>query len=157
MGADPARRPRIDAAGSRGSPRRPARAAGADSFAIMEAVTPWVLPFLLLLVAVFGWAGVESARYHGLLRRRLAIGLAEPEVASRFLLWAVSMLAAAGLILIVSVLRMSGARIAEHPLPMLLTAVAGLTVSASWYLAFLPSRAWVARRTRRRAEAAPAG
>lgn len=136
--------------------RHGALAVGADSFAIMEAVTPWVLPFLLLLAAVFGWAGVESARNHGLLRRRLALGLVEPEIVGRFLLWAVSMLAAAALILVLSALRMGGARITEHPLPMLLTAVAGLTVSVCWYLAFLPPRTWRARRARR-AEGVSAG
>lgn len=33
------------------------------------------------------WTVVESYRYHGLMRRRVALGLADPLVANRFLLW----------------------------------------------------------------------
>ena len=36
---------------------------------------------------VFGWAFVESFRYYIMMRRRVALGLAEPVVTNRFLLW----------------------------------------------------------------------
>ena len=130
--------------------RRRAFASGADAFGVMEAVTPWVLPFLLVLAVVFGWAGLESARYHAVLRRRRALGLAEPELVNRLLLWTVSMLSASGLILGITTLRLAGARITEHPAPMLMSAVAGLTVSIAWYLAFLPPRAYRERLARAR-------
>ena len=36
------------------------------------------------------WAFFECARYYGLMRRRVALGLAEPVVANRFLFWSLS-------------------------------------------------------------------
>jgi hypothetical protein len=41
------------------------------------------------LVLGLGWAALESGRYHLLMRRRVKLGLAEPLVANRFLLWSV--------------------------------------------------------------------
>lgn len=37
--------------------------------------------------AVIGWAFVESARYYAMLRRRVALGIGDPVVGNRFLLW----------------------------------------------------------------------
>jgi hypothetical protein len=41
------------------------------------------------LVLGYGWAALEPARYHLLMRRRVKLDLAEPLVANRFLLWSV--------------------------------------------------------------------
>lgn len=41
------------------------------------------------------WNAVEALRYHGLMRRRAAIGLSDPLVANRFLLWGMGSLFAA--------------------------------------------------------------
>jgi hypothetical protein len=120
--------------------RHRALSAGADSFAVMDAVTPWVLPFLLLLATSFGWAGVEAARHVLLLRRRGAGRGTEPGAVRCFRLWAASMLSAAALVLVLSVVRLTGARVSEHPASILLAAVTGLTLSVSWYLAVRPVR-----------------
>jgi hypothetical protein len=39
---------------------------------------------------VYGWASVEALRYHLQLRRRMTLGLSDPLMAHRFLLWAIS-------------------------------------------------------------------
>ena len=39
--------------------------------------------------AVFGWLSLECLRHWGLQRRRLSLGLADPLVANRFLLWGI--------------------------------------------------------------------
>lgn len=41
-------------------------------------------------IFIYGWATGESIRYHVQLKRRLALGLADPVVVHQFLLWAVS-------------------------------------------------------------------
>lgn len=47
--------------------------------------------------AMYGWASFETLRQATLARRRVRIGLTEPLVANRFLLWGVSTLAANGI------------------------------------------------------------
>ena len=43
---------------------------------------------LVVLGAAYAWTAFEGVRYRGMMRRRQAIGLADPMVANRFLLWA---------------------------------------------------------------------
>ena len=46
---------------------------------------------------MYGWATFESARQYALARRRVRIGLTEPVVANRYLLWALATLTASGI------------------------------------------------------------
>ncbi len=46
---------------------------------------------------IYGWASYETLRQYTLARRRVRIGLLEPLVANRFLLWGISTLAATGI------------------------------------------------------------
>ena len=43
-----------------------------------------------MVVLAFAWGGFEALRYFFLLRRRQALGLADPVVTNRFLLWAIA-------------------------------------------------------------------
>lgn len=94
------------------------------------------------LAIVFGvgmsWTGWESLRYHGLMRRRLALGLADPVVANRFLLWGcgcgVTSLTALGMLGSAA----AGLPVAIHPVPLMMTSVAGTIIACCWYLTFLP-------------------
>jgi hypothetical protein len=47
----------------------------------------WLWLEQLAVALGYGWATLEPARYHLLMRRRVTHGLAEPMVANRFLLW----------------------------------------------------------------------
>ena len=53
--------------------------------------------FHITRVVVFAWAAYESFRYQGMLRRRLALGLADPVVIQQIFLWGVSAVAACGI------------------------------------------------------------
>ena len=97
-----------------------------------------------LFLVPIGWGAVESLRYWALLRRRLALGLAEPVVVDRFRLFGVAM--GAGLfantatvvcqILDIEIVGTAAGTVAVSP--------AMLAAVALW-LAFLPPRAYLAR------------
>jgi len=60
-----------------------------DGFAIHVLNGPAYWVHYLTKILFMPWVAVESFRYYGLQRRRLAVGLADPVVANRFLLWGV--------------------------------------------------------------------
>jgi hypothetical protein len=100
--------------------------------------------------AVLAWAFGESLRYHVLMRRRVAVGIADPVVANRFLLWAFwtgGMLAAIGVAIAVRFLIPDfGIAATAEQRALVVSAVAGtasLSALALW-LAFFPPRAYVA-------------
>ena len=97
-----------------------------------------------LLFVLFGWSSLESGLYWNMMRRRVVLGLAEPEVANRFALWSL-----AGALSVVSVVTMTGVGLAgrnplEDPLNMLVTGISGLVASAALVLAFLPPERYLA-------------
>lgn len=90
------------------------------------------------------WTAFEALRYYGLLRRRAALGLADPVVSNRFLLWGVSGVSATlGISVSTAVVLLGEPGAAMHPVSMLAVGVAGFTSSVSLYLAFLPPTAWL--------------
>ena len=99
------------------------------------------------LAIIFGigmsWTAWESLHYHAQLRKRLALGLADPVVVNRFLLWGAgcgaSSVSAFSMIACVA----AGLDVAVDPLPLLLTASAGIIIATCWYLAFLPPAGYV--------------
>jgi hypothetical protein len=102
------------------------------------------------------WTMFESYRYHALMRRRLALGLANPLVTNRFLLWGSGSLGTALAIWISSIsffLAGSPALAAAWTGPIeIATATVGVATVAIFYLTFLPPRGyrnWVARRSRK--------
>ena len=89
----------------------------------------------------FAWTSAEALRYHGLMRRRSALGLADPVIANRFLVWG----AGAGLstaLTVVPVL-MSMAGRSDDPLSLLATTAAGLVNAVVWWLSFMPPAAYL--------------
>jgi hypothetical protein len=90
------------------------------------------------------WAAGEALAYHGMMRRRRALGLADPLVANRFLCWGVGSLLAVAAIWTVSVPALLGLPLAEQqriaPVTLLLTAVWGTGCVAAYGLAFFPPR-----------------
>jgi hypothetical protein len=95
------------------------------------------------------WSMVESYRYCGVMRRRAAIGLADPVVANRFFLWGTSSLFTALATWTASIpyayVGDAEGMVAITPAVRVATALAGIgSVSASLF-AFLPP-AWYTRR-----------
>lgn len=95
---------------------------------------------------VYAWAALEALRHYRLGRRRLRIGLAEPLVVNRFLLWAVGNGAVLGIFVIELVsLAELGLHAMFRPLVMTPISVLGLTAALTVWLAFLPPRAYARR------------
>lgn len=121
------------------------QAAAASPAEKLTAIMRWGGASLALSGAAWGWAGFEALRYHALLRRRVALGLADPVVANRMLLWGLMGGVAFGCVVVDTLLLYSGIPRARDVLLPLVTAVAGLVVSACMILAFWPPEAYLAR------------
>lgn len=86
----------------------------------------------------YGWMAFESLRYWRIMKRRQAIGLGDPVVVNRFLLFA--------LIAFFSVIAISaralppffGSDPVNSPVALALTAIGGLSTSVCLWLAFVP-------------------
>ena len=103
------------------------------------------------------WVGVEPLLYHRKLARRVPLGLAEPLVADRFLLWGLGSLARAALILLgpaaEALLAVLGgeARNTFTSVTLVVASSLGLATSVAYWLTFNPTPAyarWVERRYR---------
>ena len=101
-----------------------------------------------LALCLYVWTAVESFRYYAMLRRRARLGLADPAVVNRFLLWGVM-----GIFSFVSlVVPFAGAfhQTADFvTVSRLVTGFAGTVCAVVLYLAFMPPRSyldWIRRR-----------
>ena len=135
-------------------------AGGAALVATRTAVPVGALGLAVLScrAAVMFWLFAESAHYARAMQLRLRLGLAEPLVANRFVLWSIWTGALAFVPAFVLALRISGLidePVPGQPLPVALRAVfaalgAGLAVAlAACWLAFYPTawyRSWIERR-----------
>jgi hypothetical protein len=105
------------------------------------------------------WTLSEPLLYFAALRKRLRLGLAEPLVVDRFLLWGIGSVARFAMLAIgaFAMLRVSGeaSDLTAIAAPTFLgSGLAGIGVAVSYWLAFFPPReyvAFVARRARPRA------
>ncbi len=95
--------------------------------------------FLLGRFAVYAWTAIESYRYFGLLRRRLAIGIADPVAMLQILCWAI---AATGIATSVSTIAVGtfalGVRPATWPAGVGVVAFVAIISSGSIWCAFMP-------------------
>jgi len=117
-------------------------------------MTPFWDPMAVAGFAVaFGWVAVESLRYHALLRRRLALGLADPVVTNRFLVWGAGAAATSVLVLVLLGLYLQGITLLANSLSAsVLVTVSGMVMSVVPWLTFAPPAAYlrfVARRAAR--------
>jgi hypothetical protein len=110
------------------------------------------------------WVSVESFRYYALLRRRLSLGLADPVLVNRFLLWAiwaaaVFMNLASDLVARVAYVRLAGTSVGEvvpeiaAPLVMVtifVTMILGAVSAVTLFLTFFATeryRSWIEARS----------
>jgi hypothetical protein len=91
------------------------------------------------------WAAFEAFRYHALMSKRRALGLADPVVVNRFLLWGVASLFSVAAIWTISLPAILGLPLVEQqrlaPVSMSVTAVWGIGAISSYWLTFFPP-AW---------------
>jgi len=110
----------------------------------LAAVLFWGAGSLALSGLSWGWTAFEALRFHGQLRKRAALGLGDPVVANRMLLWGLMGCFALGAVVIDTLLLYSGSRVAREVLLPTITAAAGLLVSVCMILAFWPPAAYLA-------------
>jgi hypothetical protein len=119
----------------------PIRLASGDlSSAVID--TPAMLGFFTLRVALFSWTTFEALRHYGLLKRRAALGLADPVVTRQILFWGI---AGASTLLISATVAGSTFLIGVHPIEWLPSTIAitllSMLTSATMWCAFFPPAA----------------
>jgi len=120
-----------------------ARSPGMAAF-VDAGAGPWRVHGAVSLLPLV-WGGLESARWFRMLRRRLALGLADPVVADRFRLWALGMLASASVAALSVGLELAGRSLSGSAAGSLVVAAGGLVSATSLWLAFVPPRSYVRR------------
>jgi hypothetical protein len=101
----------------------------------------WYDCFAFARSIAIAWGATESFAYYARLRRRLRLGLADPLVANRFLLWGVGMTSMTALMastLLASVLSVDPASASW----VLFESFAGLVGASTLWLTFFPTRAY---------------
>jgi hypothetical protein len=102
-----------------------------------------------LQVGCLLWGSVEALRYWRKMRRRAAIGLSDPIVTNRFLLWGIGAAAAGGGTAVGTVASVvSGAPSLEIPWVVASSSAHGMLAAVAMWLAFVPPRqylGWIAR------------
>jgi hypothetical protein len=89
------------------------------------------------------WGATESLLYYTLMRRRLRLGLADPLVTNRFLLWGLGIgSAGVGSLISVTVQVVSGLSMSELPALTLSNSLFGLAAAVLMWIAFVPPAAW---------------
>ncbi len=104
---------------------------------IKRAMRPGTLTMMCSALVAFAWGGIESLRYWAAARRQLALGLADPVVVNRFLLWGTSGVTASVLVGAIVLCVLANMTILQEPLPLAVLASCGTVASATWYLTFL--------------------
>lgn len=114
------------------------------AFANSPETGPWYISNYAGIV-VMSWAGIESLRYWGMQKKRLALGLADPVVADRFRLWGVAILTATSITVISSAFQLAGVNMIGTASGSLVIGVLGLVASATLGLAFMPTQGYIER------------
>jgi hypothetical protein len=123
-------------------------------------VRDWEILLFTSAAAGFLWSAAEGLRYHAMLRRRLALGLADAVVTNRVLLWGLTSTSAGAALVIITLLRLADVNYMSAPIALFTASGCGCLASAFLYLAFLPPAAylrWLDRRAPSPQETAPRG
>ena len=116
---------------------------GASVAEIVPRMRPGTLALIGSMLVSFAWATVESLRYYVNLERRLALGLADPVLVDRFLLWGVSSGANTLLLAVLLYCVQSGMVILREPVSLIAIAAVGSVMSGAWYLTFLAPESYL--------------
>ncbi len=104
-----------------------------------------------ILMLSYIWTGLEGLRYWRMMRKRMALGLADPVVTNRFFLWTVSGFMSTAWISFSAVLLAMGENLARNPVNVTVTCISGLANSMLLVLIFMPPAAytrWIERSAR---------
>ena len=95
--------------------------------------------YSFLSTAVLLWGAAESLRYFAMMRRRAKLGLADPLVTNRFLLWGLGIGAAGvGSAISITVCTVTGQHMLAIPWVTISNSLHGFTAAALMWVAFIP-------------------
>jgi len=111
----------------------------ATGFADVTAGAAGFRLYSVLSTSILLWGAAESLRYFAMMRRRAKIGLADPLVTNRFLLWGLG-IGAAGVGSAISVVAqvVTGQHMLAVPWVMVSNSLHGLTAAVLMWVAFIP-------------------
>ena len=109
-----------------------------------EPGTLWFWLTLASRFVAYGWAAVESLRYHAMMKRRLALGLANEEVVDRFFYWGVATVAVCGIWVNLASRAVFPDSIPVQATANFTTSMLGFVVAGSLFRAFFPMGSRVA-------------
>lgn len=98
---------------------------------------------IVLVMIAYLWAVFESLRYYALMRRRLKLGLADPAITNRFLLWGLMGLDAAVGVMLNAVAGFLHVEILTNPWILLCSSCTGLGQTLFLLLTFVPPRSYL--------------
>ena len=108
-------------------------------FVHADPTSPATLIRTSLQIACLFWGSGEALRYWTMMRRRVRLGLADPVVANRFLMWGIGAGAAGlGSVIGIAVQIAAGATAAESSWTMMSSSLHGLVAASALWLAFVP-------------------
>jgi hypothetical protein len=108
-------------------------------FVFIDATTSPTLIRTSLQIACLLWGSGEALRYWTLMRRRVRLGLADPVVANRFLLWGVGAGAAGvGSFIGIAAQLLGGADAGQASWVMVSSSLHGLVAAVALWFAFVP-------------------
>lgn len=93
---------------------------------------------LTVLLVTFGWTGLEGLRYWRMMRKRMTLGLAEPVVTNRFLLWGLNGLVSVTWISAAVGLLAAGENPGTHPFGIAVVSAGGVGNTVLLLLIFMP-------------------
>jgi hypothetical protein len=111
---------------------------------------PPTIASIALAALAFGWPAAESLGYYLKLRRRQALGLADPVVVNRFWLWGIACASSVFVSCVNIAAAVAGRNLMEYQPAMITSATLGIVNSILLILAFLPPAPYL-RFVRRRA------
>lgn len=112
--------------------------------ALPDDVTPQSVTHGIAVMGAYLWTACESLRYREMVKRRVRLGMADPVVCNRLLLWGLMGLSVAAGIVLNMVAGLRGVSIVESPLVLLGSSCTGMAQTILLVLAFAPPRAYVA-------------
>ncbi len=108
-------------------------------FVVADAASPATLIRTSLQIACLLWGSGEALRYWTMMRRRVRLGLADPVVANRFLLWGIGAGAAGiGSFIGVAVQVAAGTAAGQVSWAMMSSSLHGLIAAIALWFAFVP-------------------
>jgi hypothetical protein len=111
----------------------------ATGFTSLTAGRGGIRLYSFLSTGILLWGAAESLRYFAMMRRRGALGLADPLVTNRFLLWGLGIGAAGvGTAISVTAQLFTGQHMLDVPWVMMSNSMHGLAAAVLMWVAFIP-------------------